>query len=92
MQGHKRFLKKLGKDYIKMRMYPVQIILEPENPVDKAFKCRIDRKWFRFGYAVTEVTDQLHSTMHNNLVTGVTFKDIRFVGMWSKCTPGFMQQ
>jgi len=52
----------------------VQIIPEPENPVDKAFKCRIDSKWF--GYAVTEVTDQLHSTMHNNLVMGVTFKDM----------------
>ena len=35
---------------------PVQIIPEPENPVDKnaiAFKCRIDSKWFKFGYAVT---------------------------------------
>ena len=71
---------------------PVQIIPEPENPVDKAFKCRIDSKWFRFGYAVTEVTDELHSTMHNNLVMVVTFKDIRFVCRWSKCTPGFMQQ
>jgi len=71
---------------------PVQIIPEPENPVDKnaiAFKCRIDSKWFKFGYAVTEVTDELHSTMRNNLVMGVTFKDIRFVCRWSKCTPGF---
>ena len=71
---------------------PVQIIPEPENPVDKAFKCRIDSKWFRFGYAVTEVTDQLHSRMHN-LVMGVTFKEIHFVCWWSKkCMPGFMQQ
>ena len=71
---------------------PVQIIPEPENPVDKnaiAFKCRIDSKWFKFGYAVMEVTDELHSTMHNNLIMGVTFKDIRFVCRRSKCTPGF---
>jgi len=59
----------------------VQIIPEPENPVDKnaiAFKCRIDSKCFKFGYAVTELTDELHSTMQ---VMGVTFKDIRFVCM-----------
>ena len=41
---------------------PLQIIPEPENSVDKnatAFKCRIDSKWFKFGYAVPEVTNKL---------------------------------
>ena len=45
---------------------PVRMVPDPDNPVDKnaiAFKC-----WLKFGYAVTEVSDDLRSTMHNKLV------------------------
>jgi len=69
---------------------PLRIIPEPENPVDKnaiAFKCRIDidSKQFKFG----QNTNELLSTVHNNLVMGVF---VLYVGGQKNVRQGFMQQ
>ncbi len=71
---------------------PVTIIPEPDNPVDNnavAFQCKVDDKWHTFGYAVTEVTDDLYSALQNNLIVSIGFKDVRFVCIWSRSAPGF---
>ena len=62
------------------------------DPVDKnaiAFKCFLGNKWHKFGYATTEVLDELHHAIQSKSISNVTLKDIRFVCIWSRSAPGF---
>ena len=71
---------------------PVSTSDESDNPVDKnaiAFKCFLGNKWHKLGYATTEVLDELHHAIQSKSICNVTFKDIRFVCIWSRSAPGF---
>ena len=80
-------------NYTTTRIYhAVSTSDEPDNPVDKnaiAFKCFLGNKWHKFGYATTEVLDELHHANQSKSISNVTYKDIRFVGIWSRSAPGF---
>ena len=57
-----------GKKHRKGESFPVKLEREPDNPYDCnaiAFMCKLDDKWERIGYVVTEALSDVSTAIRN---------------------------
>ena len=66
LSGVQHILQKARDFLVNGTVVPVRVLPEPTNPIDKnaiAFQCYLDNKWHKFGYAVKEVTGEIHTAL-----------------------------
>ena len=64
---------------------PVRLTPEPENPFDSraiAFMCFIDEQWYRIGYVVSEILEDVHQSLARHEITDVRFAWVKFITHW----------
>ena len=80
---------------------PVRLTPEPENPFDSraiAFMCFMDEKWYRIGYVMSEILEEVHqcmlSTTRNNrcqVCVGKIHHPLA-LWIWILCRSGCLQE
>ena len=63
----------------------VRLTPEPKNPVDSraiAFMCFMDGQWYRIGYVVNEILEDVHQSLARNEIVGVKFSWVKYVTHW----------
>lgn len=71
---------------------PILLTPEPTNPVDSkaiAFTCKVNGKWCRLGYVVSEILQEVHQALSALEVVKVKFAWVKYISDWSRSGPGF---
>ena len=71
---------------------PIALVREPCNPFDCnaiAFQCKIDGKWKRVGYVVSEILSEVHTAIENSEILRVEFAWVKYISDWTRSGPGF---
>ena len=71
----------------------VGVFPEPTNPVDSkaiAIKCLLDdHQWYRIGYIVREILDDVNDALASNAITEVKFGWLKYRIDFKRSGPGF---
>ena len=71
---------------------PVTLFHEKNNPRDPralAFVCEINGKSRTVGYVVSELLEEVHAAISDDIIISVKFSWIRYITDWTKSGPGF---
>ncbi len=71
---------------------PVRLKPEPNNVRDSkaiVFECYLEGKWFRIGYIVRELLDEVHDVIKKGLIARVEFNWIKYKTNWTYSGPGY---
>ena len=71
---------------------PVRMRHEPTNIVDAqavVFECKVEEKWERIGYVVSDILNEVHSAIDNNLLLDVKLKWVKYITDWTRSDPGY---
>ena len=59
----------------------MELVLEPDNPKDNraiAFRFFLNGQWHKFGYVVSKLLDEVHTTISMHKIINITFKRIKY--------------
>ena len=71
---------------------PVRMRPEPTNIRDSravVFECKLDGKWIKVGYVVSNILDEVNAAINSNEILDVQFKWVKFITMWTRSGPGY---
>ena len=49
----------------------------------------VNGKWYRVGYVVNEILDEVHQALSRGEVVKVKFVWVKYISDWSRCGPRF---
>ncbi len=70
---------------------PVRMTPEPTNIVDAQaimFECKLEEKWEKIGYVVSDILHEVHAALSNNLIVEVKFQRVKYITDWTHSGPG----